>query len=158
MMPVNETETTLDQSTVPASGAAALARRIGAGTRKAANWVQLVKFGLVGGSGYVINLAVFALLTQNAGVQHSLAAAGAFLVAVSSNYAWNRYWTFGPGSGPAHFQAARFFAVSLAAFAINLILLELLVAAEMPELQAQALAVALAMPFNFLGNKLWTFR
>jgi putative flippase GtrA len=157
-MAPEDTDTTLEDDSWAAPGALALARRIGAGTRKAANWVQLVKFGLVGGSGYLINLAVFALLTQNAGVQHSLAAAGAFLVAVSSNYAWNRFWTFGPGSGPAHFQAARFFAVSLAAFAINLLLLELLVAAELPELQAQALAVALAMPFNFLGNKLWTFR
>jgi putative flippase GtrA len=26
-----------------------------------------------------------------------------------------------------------------------------------PELPAQAIAVALAMPFNFIGNKLWTF-
>jgi putative flippase GtrA len=27
----------------------------------------------------------------------------------------------------------------------------------MTELPAQAIAVALAMPFNFIGNKLWTF-
>src|SRR4051794_16370982 len=157
-MAIEETETTLDESSMTAPGYPSLARRIGAGTRKAANWVQLVKFGLVGGSGYVINLAVFAVLRQNLGLQHSLAAVGAFCVAVSSNYAWNRYWTFGPGSGPARFQAARFFAVSVASLMINLVALELLVAAEMPDLQAQALAVALAMPFNFLGNKLWTFR
>jgi putative flippase GtrA len=157
-MALEETETSLDEPTWGDPGALALARRIGAGTRKAGNWVQLVKFGLVGGSGYLINLAVFALLRQNLGLQHSLAAVGAFCVAVSSNYAWNRYWTFGPGSGPARFQAARFFAVSVASLMINLVALELFVTAEMPDLQAQALAVALAMPFNFLGNKLWTFR
>jgi putative flippase GtrA len=28
---------------------------------------------------------------------------------------------------------------------------------EFPELAAQAVAVAFAMPFNFIGNKLWTF-
>ena len=38
-------------------------RRIHHGTRKPANWLQLFKFGLVGGSGYVVNLAVFALLS-----------------------------------------------------------------------------------------------
>jgi putative flippase GtrA len=27
----------------------------------------------------------------------------------------------------------------------------------MSELPAQAIAVAIAMPFNFVGNKLWTF-
>jgi putative flippase GtrA len=155
-MSTDRQETSLDEE-YSASGAVALARRISAGTRKADNWVQLVKFGLVGGSGYVINLAVFAVLNQNLGVQVVLAAVGAFCVAVSSNYLWNRYWTFGPGSGPAHFEAARFFAVSIGALLINLLVLQLLVMAEMHELQAQAIAVAVAMPFNFLGNKLWTF-
>ena len=156
-MAPEESDSHLDQASWSASGAVALARRIGAGTRRAANWVQLVKFGLVGGSGYVINLAVFAVLNENLSLHHSLAAVGAFCVAVSNNYLWNRYWTFGRGSGRARFQAARFFAVSLGALLINLVILELLVAADVRELEAQALAVAMAMPFNFIGNKLWTF-
>jgi Predicted membrane protein len=150
-------ETRLGGESWSAPGAVAVARRIGAGTRKAENWVQLVKFGLVGGSGYVINLAVFAVLNQNLAVNHLLAAVGAFCVAVSNNYLWNRYWTFGAGAGPARFEAARFFAVSLGSLFINLVILQLLVMAELPELQAQAVAVAVAMPFNFIGNKLWTF-
>jgi dolichol-phosphate mannosyltransferase len=140
------------------SGAAELAYRIGAAARQPATWVQLLKFGLVGASGYVINLAVFALLSGSFGIYHLIAALGAFCVAVTSNFLWNRYWTFGPGDGPAHFQAARFFAVSLAALGLNLAVLEVLVASGgVGELTAQAIAVAVAMPFNFLGNKLWTF-
>lgn len=140
------------------SGAAELAYRIGAAARQPATWVQLLKFGLVGASGYVINLAVFALLASSFGVYHLIAAIGAFGVAVTSNFLWNRYWTFGPGEGPAHFQAARFFAVSLAALGLNLAVLEVLVGSgSVGELTAQAIAVAVAMPFNFLGNKLWTF-
>ena len=27
----------------------------------------------------------------------------------------------------------------------------------MPDLLGQAIAIAIAMPFNFIGNKLWTF-
>ena len=140
------------------SGAAELASRIGAAARQPASWVQLLKFGLVGGSGYLINLAVFAVLAGNLGVYHSIAALGAFAVAVTNNFLWNRYWTFGPGEAAARFQAVRFFAVSLASLAINLVVLEGLVAAgTCGELTAQAIAVAVAMPFNFLGNKLWTF-
>jgi len=135
-----------------------LADRIGAAARRPASWWQLLKFGIVGGSGYLINLAVFAALAGGFDVHHIVAAIGAFCVAVSSNFLWNRYWTFGPGEGPAHFQAARFFAVSLAALALNLIVLEALLAGGgIGELTAQAIAVAVAMPFNFLGNKLWTF-
>lgn len=140
------------------AGAGELAYRIGAAARQSATWVELVKFGLVGASGYLINLAVFALLAGYLGIHHLLAAVGAFAVAVTSNFLWNRRWTFGPGAGPAHFQAARFFAVSLAALGLNLVVLQALVASGLVgDLTAQAIAVAVAMPFNFLGNKLWTF-
>jgi putative flippase GtrA len=135
-----------------------LAYRLGAAARRPASWWQLAKFGLVGGSGYLINLAVFALLSGNLGLHHALAAIGAFCVAVTSNFFWNRHWTFAAGDGHAGFQAARFFAVSIAALLINLVVLEVLVSeASMGDLGAQAIAVAVAMPFNFLGNKLWTF-
>jgi putative flippase GtrA len=140
------------------SPATELAYRIGTAARQSANWVQLLKFGLVGGSGYLINLGVFALLVGNFGVHHVTAAIGAFAVAVTNNFLWNRHWTFGPGDGPAHFQAARFFTVSLASLGLNIAILQLLLYfSVVGELPAQAIAVAAAMPFNFLGNKLWTF-
>ena len=118
----------------------------------------MVKFGLVGGCGYLVNLVVFALLATGAGMHHTPAAVGAFCVALSNNYLWNRYWTFGPGEGAVTTQAARFLAVSVAALMVNLVALEVLVSgAELGELPAQAIAVAIAMPFNFAGNKMWTF-
>jgi putative flippase GtrA len=152
-MALDQRETNLEVEYWSAPGAVVLARRIGAGTRRAGNWIQLVQFGLVGASGYVINLAVFGVLNQNLGLYHSLAAVGAFCVAVSNNYLWNRRWTFRSGSGD-HIQAVRFFAVSVGALLVNLLVLQLLVAADLSEFEAQALAVAVAMPFNFIGNKL----
>lgn len=138
--------------------ASELAYRLGAAARRRASWWQLVKFGLVGGSGYLINLAVFALLRGDVGIHQALAAIGAFCVAVTSNFVWNRYWTFAATDGHAGFQVVRFFAVSVGALAINLIVLEALVlGTSLGDLTAQAIAVAVAMPFNFLGNKLWTF-
>jgi putative flippase GtrA len=134
------------------------AKRIGRGTRKSENWVQLVQFGVVGASGYFVNLAVFAVLTGLLlDVHHIPAAVGAFCVAVTNNFWWNRHWTFDAKHGHAGFQAARFFTVSVLALGINLIVLELLIRADTPELASQAIAVAFAMPFNFIGNKLWTF-
>jgi putative flippase GtrA len=138
--------------------AAEFADRLSAAARRPASWWQLFKFGLVGGSGYLVNLGVFAFLSANLGIHHLVAAVGAFVVAVSSNFFWNRHWTFAAGHGHAGFQAARFFAVSVAALLINLVVLEALIGGtSMGELAAQAIAVAVAMPFNFLGNKLWTF-
>ncbi len=140
------------------TAATQLALRIGAAARQPANWLQLFKFGLVGGSGYLINLGVFALFTGPLGVHHILAAVAAFVVAVSSNFWWNRHWTFAAHGGAVHFQAARFFAVSIAGLAINLAVLQALVASgSVGDLAAQAIAVAVAMPFNFICNRLWTF-
>jgi dolichol-phosphate mannosyltransferase len=138
--------------------AAEFADRLGAAARRPASWWQLLRFGLVGLSGYLVNLAVFALLSGVLDVHYAIAAIGAFAVAVSSNFFWNRHWTFAAGDGHAGFQAARFFAVSIAALLINLAVLEALVGGtSLGDLSAQAIAVAVAMPFNFLGNKLWTF-
>jgi putative flippase GtrA len=135
-----------------------LVRRVHLGTRKPANWVQLFKFGVVGATGYIVNLAVFALLVELLDVHHIPGAVGAFCVAVMNNFLWNRHWTFRATEGHAGFQAARFFTVSVAALAVNLIVLSLLVdVASAPELPSQAFAVAFAMPLNFIGNKLWTF-
>ena len=89
-------------------GASEFACRLGAVARHTDNWWQLCKFGLVGGSGYLINLGVFA--------------------------------------------------VSLASLGLNLVVLEALIASGgFGDVTAQAIAVAVAMPFNFIGNRLWTF-
>jgi putative flippase GtrA len=135
-----------------------LIRRIHLATRRPANWVQLFKFGIVGATGYAVNLAVFALLTGALDVHHIVAAIGAFCIAVTNNFIWNREWTFRARDGHPGFQAARFFAVSLIGLGFNLVVLELLVSvAGLAELPSQAIAVALSMPVNFVGNKLWTF-
>jgi putative flippase GtrA len=137
----------------------ATAKRIGRGTRKPENWIQLVQFGVVGVIGYFVNLAVFAGLTALLDLHHIPAAIAAFCVAVTNNFLWNRHWTFDHAKdGHAGFQAARFFTVSVLALGINLAALQVLIEVmEFPELAAQAIAVAFAMPFNFIGNKLWTF-
>jgi putative flippase GtrA len=133
--------------------------RIRLGLRKPAAWLQLLRFGLVGASGYVVNLATFALLVHGAGVAYPLAATGAFLVAVTNNFVWNRQWTFSARAGHAGRQAARFLCVSVLAFGVNLALLTLLVAGGgLPEVPAQAIAIVCAMPLSFVGNKLWSFQ
>jgi putative flippase GtrA len=129
------------------------------GMRRPANWLQLVRFGLVGGMGFVINLAVYALCVHALGIDYHLAAVAAWLVAVVNNFVLNRHWTFDARAGRAHFQALRFLAISLVALGFSLLLLMLLVeSAGIAKVPAQALAVAASMPLNFLGNKLWSFR
>jgi putative flippase GtrA len=132
--------------------------RVRRGVRHAPNWWQLARFTVVGASGYVVNLATFALCVHALDLDFRIAAFVAFLVAVTNNFWWNRHWTFDARGGHAGQQAFRFLVISGAAFVVNLALLEVLVsAAGLKEVIAQAIAVAAATPCNFLGNKLWTF-
>jgi putative flippase GtrA len=139
--------------------AGAEARRVRHGLRRPANWFQLVRFGLVGATGYVINLAVYSTLVAAVGVHYVPAAVLAFCVAVTNNFVANRHWTFKATDGRATFQAPRFLTVSLIALGFNLIVLELLVGVVgVHKIPAQAVAVLAATPLNFIGNKLWSFR
>jgi dolichol-phosphate mannosyltransferase len=133
--------------------------RVHTALRTPANWLQLIRFGVVGASGYAINLGVFAALLHGAGFTYPVAAVGAFVVALVNNFVWNRIWTFRAGDGHAGFQAVRFLVVSLGAFGFNLLLLLALVeGAGISAIPAQAIAIVAATPLNFVGNKLWSFR
>ena len=132
--------------------------RMDAALRKRANWEQLVKFCVVGAIGYAVNLVVYTLLLKGAGFHYVPAAIGSFLVAVTNNYLWNRVWTFRRQRGSVVLQGARFFVVSVLALGANLVVLHLLVQAGLGEVLAQAIAIVLVTPVNFVGNKLWSFR
>ena len=147
----------MQRSTAP-SASAALNRTRGALSRRE-NWLQLIRFCVVGASGYVVNLVVYTVLLKAGDVQYLLAATGSFLVAVTSNYTWNRLWTFREHRGHLGIQGMRFFLVSLAALAANLLVLHLLIAyGGLGRLLAQAIAIVFVTPLNFVGNKLWSFR
>jgi dolichol-phosphate mannosyltransferase len=122
-----------------------------------ASRTQFVKFCAVGASGYAVNVCTFGLALALS-FHHLVAAGGAFVVAMASNFWWNRRWTFTADDRPLAPQATRFFTVSLAACLFAAMILELLVSnAGLPALAAQSAAVMAATPLNFLGNKVWSF-
>jgi putative flippase GtrA len=139
-----------------APSSAVVARTRGALGRRE-NWLQLVRFCVVGASGYAVNLAVYTLLLKVADLHYLLAATGSFLVAVTNNYTWNRLWTFRGQRGHVAYQGLRFLVVSTIALGANLLVLHLLVSLGVGKVLAQAVAIVLVTPWNFVGNKLWSF-
>ncbi|TML68872.1 MAG: GtrA family protein [Actinobacteria bacterium] len=132
--------------------------RVNRALRKRQNWEQLVKFCVVGASGYVVNLAVYTVLVRRAHVHYIPAAVGSFAVAVTNNYTWNRLWTFSHQRGHVAYQGLRFLVVSLVTLGANIALLRLFVHLGVEKITAQAIAIVLVTPLNFVGNKLWSFR
>ena len=145
--------TTLRRWTLPPPAATAPTRRFG----RATTGCSSAKFCAVGAVGYLVNLAVYAALLHG-GLHYLLAATCSFLVAVTSNYIWNRLWTFRDRRAGVAAQGMRFFIVSLASLGANLLVLHVLITLGAGKLVGQAIAIVLVTPLNFVGNRLWSFR
>jgi putative flippase GtrA len=117
---------------------------------------QFARFCLVGASGYVVNLAIYATLIA-LGMHYLAAAALSFLVAAASNFYWNRTWTFAARGPGWRRQCLRAVLVSSLSLGLNQLFLLSLVAAGGGHLEAQAAAIFLATPPSFAANKLWAF-
>jgi putative flippase GtrA len=117
---------------------------------------QLARFCVVGASGYAVNLVVYASLLA-AGIGFAAAATISFLVAASSNYVWNRHWTFRAKQDRLTSQGLRALGVSALSLGANQLCLLALVTSGADHLSAQAVAILLVTPFSFVANKLWAF-
>ena len=135
---------------------------------------RFIKFAVVGTIGATIDFGVMNLLTH-AGMDLVPAGTISFIAAVSSNFIWNRYWTY-PDSRSRRLaqQLGMFFAVNIAGVAIRLPILHFIEpplirvmermnfrAPLSPEFLAKnltlALAVGIVMLWNFFVNRYWTY-
>ncbi len=134
--------------------------RIKIGISSGENWLQLIRFGVVGVSGYIVNLAVFAICVHVLAIDYKLASPIAYLAGTVNNFFWNRRFTFGDkrNAHPAK-QGFKFLIVSCVSFGVNYgILIGLVNSTGMDKVLAQAIANICGIPVNFLGQKFWSFR
>jgi putative flippase GtrA len=122
---------------------------------------QFLRFGVVGGVGFVVDTVTVYSLLDRLGL-YGAGIAG-FVTAASANWLLNRIWTFrGQGTGPAHRQWAMFMLTNLAGFVLNrgtyaLLVTFVAVAARQPVLAIAAGAVA-GMFVNFSLSRRLVFR
>ena len=122
---------------------------------------RIVKFGIVGSSGVLINMGVFWVLTAPLQVYYLIAAPCAIELALCSNYLLNHNWTFADRSvGMANTkQFAQYHAVSLGGMLINLFILQVLVGfLGVVPLAANLCGIVAGMAWNFSMNVQWTWR
>jgi putative flippase GtrA len=123
---------------------------------------QFVKFGIVGASGFAVNLVIFTLLQR---VVPNHTAAGpyyamysvAFLSGGVSNYFLNRIWTF-RSTGHAGREAMQFLSVSVLALVVGLLVSALVAPALGHGHKTWFIATLSGIFVNFFVNKYWTFR
>jgi dolichol-phosphate mannosyltransferase len=127
---------------------------IAPGTRDSRH--QFLRFCVVGASGYAVNIGAFALALALS-VEHLVAVAAGFGLAMASNFWFNRHWTFASCHRGLARQAARFFTVSVAACLLAAAILELLMGSGLSALAAQPASVIAVTPLSFLGSRNWSF-
>jgi putative flippase GtrA len=143
---------------ISTAAAPRLLTRVRGGLTYSANWWQAARFLAVGASGFAINLVAFSALLHGFGLDYRLAAVGSNVLALASNFLWNRRWTFEATDGRVALQAPRFALVSAGGFVVNLIVLQCAVELlGLPSLGSEVMASAVAAPVNFLGSRLWAF-
>jgi putative flippase GtrA len=127
---------------------------------------QFVKFAVVGGFGTIVNLVVlkttlflWGRLVGDPTFEVEIFASGlAFGVAVVNNYLLNRWWTF-RSTGSFAGQFLKFFVVSVAGLGLNELAFWVCRGQlGLDVLISQCIAILCVLPFNFIMNKLWSFR
>jgi putative flippase GtrA len=125
---------------------------------------QFLKFAVVGTIGAGVDFGILTTLVELFHVNLYAANTVSFTVAVLSNYLWNSFWTFGDQPKQHGRQLVQFFAVSIIGWCINQGILFFfydivgLHVLRFGYLAAKALATIVVLFWNFVANKLWTFR
>ena len=138
---------------------------------------RFLKFSVVGAIGALVDFGSFHLLMSLLGIKPEWAQAGSFTLAISSNFIWNRLWTYPDSrSKSLRNQLTSFFIVNLVGLAIRT---PIFTGLETPFRQlfegfaflpigfidadrlgytfALGVAVVVVMFWNFLINRIWTY-
>lgn len=124
---------------------------------------EFVQFGMVGGSGFIVDVSIYYLLQYAADLQHTTARALSFWAGASWNWYWNRKVTFSEyfKSHPLR-QWASFVLVCVFGFTINwgcyYMLTEYVDFFSIYKIFALMAGVIAGMGFNFMFSRAFIFR
>ncbi|MEA3503751.1 MAG: GtrA family protein [Bacteroidota bacterium] len=119
---------------------------------------KFVKFGIVGGSGIFVDFGITYFGKEKLRIQKYIANAIGFLIAASTNYVFNRIWTFHSHNPEIALEYGKFFLVSLIGLAINTLTLWIIVTkAKQNFYLSKLFAIAVVTIWNFGANYFYTF-
>jgi putative flippase GtrA len=136
---------------------------------------RFLKFMTVGAIGAVVDFGIMNLFSKMFNMPLTLAGTFSFIFAITSNFLWNRFWTY-PDSRSRPFvrQLIMFFIVNMAGLAIRLPILHFLeppiqrifehltwkiplTSGVLGKNLTLAVAVSVVMLWNFFVNRYWTY-
>jgi putative flippase GtrA len=120
--------------------------------------LKFLKFCLVGFSGMVVDFGTTWLLKEKIKVNKYIANSCGFVLAATSNYLWNRIWTFESHNEHITTEFLSFFIISLIGLGLNnLVLWVLSDKLRLNFYLSKVFAVGIVTIWNFGMNFIFTF-
>lgn len=125
---------------------------------------RVIKFGVVGGSGVIVNAGIFYALTKSSTIDYRLLSPIAIECAIINNFLWNHLWTWADKKTVRKrhvFQRLLKFNLSsgLTALVVNWgILILCYEVFGMNKYLSNLIGIALGTGLNFLVSHFWTFK
>lgn len=121
-------------------------------------FLKFLKFGVVGFSGMLIDFGITWILKEKLKVNAYLSNSIGFISAASSNYFWNRVWTFESENKDIPLEYMSFIIISVVGLLINNLVIYLLTNKfKLNFYLAKLLAIGVVTIWNFGMNFLITF-
>ena len=117
---------------------------------------KLFKFVIVGFSGMVIDFSITILLKEKFKIHRYISNSAGFTAAASSNYLFNRLWTFESNNPRVFVEYSSFIVISIIGLAINNLFLYLF-EKKFKFYLAKFSAIVVTTLWNFLANYYLTF-
>ena len=119
---------------------------------------KFLKFCTVGFSGMIIDFGITWILKEKVRINRYMANTCGFILAASSNYMWNRVWTFKSQSDAISIEYISFFVIALIGLGINNLILWFLSDRKKYNFYlSKIIATAMVTLWNFGMNFVFTF-
>ncbi len=121
---------------------------------------RIIRFGIVGATGFIVDAAVLELLVRTTPLGPFLSRAIAVTVAIGATWLLNRNFTFGASKHSVLGEGVRYGSVGLTSAALNSLVYSavLLVIPAMKPFEALVLSSIAAMAFSFFAYSRFVFR
>ncbi len=113
--------------------------------------LKFLKFIIVGFTGMVVDFSLTILLKEKLKIHRYIANSTGFILAASSNYLFNRLWTFESNNPKILVEYSTFFIISLIGLGINNLVIFLL-EKKLKFYFAKFVAIMVTSVWNFLAN------
>jgi dolichol-phosphate mannosyltransferase len=123
--------------------------------------LKILKFGIVGGSGVVVNMGLLYILTTYFNIDYKISSFFAIETSIITNFLLNNYWTWQDQSEKKFSVKIMQYHISvgIAAILANWLLLVFLTeVVGIYYMISNLIGIAVGTALNFVINDLWTFR